>query len=150
MVIHLLIVVCYCYGNEEEFWRQQLYPFSYTITSANRHAADSFMALNTLTNFDSCLNLILMETTGIFIFSLNSFYNVFIASLWNNRPKNIIYIAVMNSCSVVVREKRVLDRHKRALDRQTEHLFRVQLLSNATARYKREIQKNDIDRFGPV
>lgn len=38
---------------------------------------------------------------------------------------------------------------KRALDRQSGSLFRVQLLSDATVRSKREIQKSDTDRLYP-
>lgn len=45
MVINLLIVYCNCYANEDEFWRQQPYPFSYSITRARRHVADTFMAV---------------------------------------------------------------------------------------------------------
>lgn len=61
MVINLLIVSCNSYADEEEFWRQRLYPFSYSISSTNRHAADSFMAVKTLRYFDSSPNTILKE-----------------------------------------------------------------------------------------
>lgn len=116
MVINLLIVSCYCYADEDEFWRQQLYPFSYSITSTNRHAAYIFMAVKTLRYFNSNPNMILREeifflgkiAKDILVFKAVSFtFIFFIPSPWHYRPVLVVCIPVLNSFCVIVRINRV-------------------------------------------
>lgn len=96
MVIHLLIVSCYCYADKQEFWRQELYPFSYSITRTNRHVGDSFMAVPTLKYFDSYPDMIFM------IFFNQIMFRFYIVH-WN-----------MNLYSVVLRVKRVYESLRQA------------------------------------
>lgn len=98
MVIHLLIVSCHCYGDEGEIWRQRLCHFSYTITSTNRHATDSFMAVQTSKYFDSSQNL----TMKMFVFDQLPYFSCCQSILWNISYR-ICWI--MNSGSVLLRVK---------------------------------------------
>lgn len=67
MVIHLLIVSCHFYADEEGFQSERLYPFSYSIICINKHTADGFMAVQTQKYFDSSPNRIKMKTKSLLI-----------------------------------------------------------------------------------
>ena len=153
MVINLLIVSCHCYADEEESSKRILLV---TVSPGlYGHAAEGFKAVrdiaavwfptqNTLLKEETFFMRRITAETFVFLKEVSIHFECYNSESMTLQARDC---SLYSSSEFMLCDSERERESKGAAHRQTRSLFRVQLLSNATVRSEREIQKSDTDRF---